>query len=285
MPDLFDIVRRITPPEPREEGDKIPWNEPGFSERMLKEHLTQDHDLASRRAVLIDRHVSWIHDVLLRGKSSKILDLGCGPGLYSERLAKHGHICEGIDYSPASIDYARSRADGDTMRVKYRLEDIRSAEYGSGFDLAMLIFGEFNVFSRADAALILRKARAALRDGGTLLLECHHIGTIRRFGMSRPCWSSAETGLFSPAPHILLEEYHWDGARRVASARYYVIDAATGAVARHAQSVQAYTAEEHRRMLADAGFTDIRRYPSLTGSPDGDHKDFFVLAATAGKCN
>ena len=27
---------------------KIPWDEPGFSRRMLKEHLNQAHDLASR---------------------------------------------------------------------------------------------------------------------------------------------------------------------------------------------------------------------------------------------
>ena len=27
-------------PEPWDEGDNIPWNEPGFSRRMLREHLT-----------------------------------------------------------------------------------------------------------------------------------------------------------------------------------------------------------------------------------------------------
>ena len=44
---IIDIIKRTPTPEPWVEGDKIPWNDPDFSERMLREHLTQDHDLAS----------------------------------------------------------------------------------------------------------------------------------------------------------------------------------------------------------------------------------------------
>jgi hypothetical protein len=42
--DLMDIIRRQAVPEPWSEGEKIPWNELGFSRRMLLEHLSQDHD-------------------------------------------------------------------------------------------------------------------------------------------------------------------------------------------------------------------------------------------------
>ena len=50
---------------------KIPWNDPDFSERMLAEHLSQDHDLASRRCVWIDRQVAWIHRICF-GKKCRI---------------------------------------------------------------------------------------------------------------------------------------------------------------------------------------------------------------------
>ena len=36
----------------------------------------------------------------------KILDLGCGPGLYAELLAKKGHSITGVDFSENSIQYA-----------------------------------------------------------------------------------------------------------------------------------------------------------------------------------
>ena len=46
---LADIVSRKTPPIAWAEGENIPWDDPAFSERMLAEHLSQKHNLASRR--------------------------------------------------------------------------------------------------------------------------------------------------------------------------------------------------------------------------------------------
>ncbi len=100
---LSDIIARIPSPAPWAEGEKIPWNEPGFSARMLHEHLSQDHDAASRRSMVIDRQVDWIHQSLLWGNPARVLDLGCGPGLYTSQLARRGCSCTGIDFSPASI--------------------------------------------------------------------------------------------------------------------------------------------------------------------------------------
>ena len=39
---------------------KIPWDEPAFSQRMLANHLSQDHDWASRRQEIIEQQVEWI---------------------------------------------------------------------------------------------------------------------------------------------------------------------------------------------------------------------------------
>ena len=166
---ILDLIHRTPVPEPWAEGDNIPWNDPAFSERMLKEHLSQEHDLASRRAETIDAHVAWIHSAVLGGKPSRILDLGCGPGLYAVRLARKGHSLVGVDYAPAAVAYAREQAQG--LDCRFTQADIREADYGTGYDLVMQIFGEINVFRPADARLILNKARAALKPGGRLLLE------------------------------------------------------------------------------------------------------------------
>ena len=47
---LMDVIDRESPPVPWAEGEKIPWSDPAFSQRMLQEHLSQEHDAASRRA-------------------------------------------------------------------------------------------------------------------------------------------------------------------------------------------------------------------------------------------
>ena len=128
--DLLNIIQRNQNPAPWSEDDKIPWHEPEFSRRMLVEHLTQDHDAASRRSERIDSQVSWINETLLDGKPSDILDLGCGPGLYPSRLASLGHRCLGIDFSPAAIQHARERAAARDLPCEYIHQDIRAASYG-----------------------------------------------------------------------------------------------------------------------------------------------------------
>jgi 2-polyprenyl-3-methyl-5-hydroxy-6-metoxy-1,4-benzoquinol methylase len=164
--DLMEIVRRSRIPQPWSEGEKIPWNEPGFSRRMLRVHLSQEHDWASRRATIIQKHVDWIHREFLCNSPARILDLGCGPGLYTSLLAGLGHDCTGVDFSPASIEYAIKNAQKAHLHCSYQLADIRKADLGSGYDLVIFIFGEFNVFTPADAMQILQKSQAALQPGG-----------------------------------------------------------------------------------------------------------------------
>jgi SAM-dependent methyltransferase len=241
---LLDIVGRKGSPAPWAEGEKIPWNDPDFSSRMLREHLTQEHDAASRRLEIVDAHVRWIHERVLRAVPSRILDLGCGPGLYTSRLAALGHTCVGIDFSPASIAHAQEQAGRDGLDAAYIEGDIRTANYGDGYDLVMQIFGEFNVFRPAEARGILESAYRALEPDGRLLLEPHTFEAVRGIGLQPSAWYSAQTGLFSEESHLCLQESFWDAESHVAIERYYIVDAATGEVTRHSSSMQAYTEQE-----------------------------------------
>ena len=270
---LLDIIRRESVPRPWAEGEKIPWNDPDFSRRMLAEHLSQEHDAASRRFEIIDKHVKWIHNQVLKGNPTRVLDLGCGPGLYTNRLARLGHRCVGIDFSPASIAYAREQAEKADLECTYIQQDIRTVNYGDEYGLVMSIFGEFNVFRPREARDILEKACRALVPNGFLLLEPHTFEAVVKIGEQPPSWYSAEKGLFSEEPYLYLQENFWDTEDNVAIQRYYVIDAVTGEVARHSASTQAYTSEEYQSLLTECGFDEVVFYQSLggsAGSPEGD---------------
>jgi SAM-dependent methyltransferase len=246
---------------------------------MLKEHLTQEHDAASRRFATIDKHVDWIHETVLTAKPVKVLDLGCGPGLYARRLAALGHECVGIDFSPASIAYAKQDAGANKLPCTYLHQDIREADYGAGYGLAMLIFGEFNVFSASDAKTILRKAHQALDENGLLLLELHTFEFVQRIGEGPSSWYSSDSGLFSAHPHLCLQENFWDDESSVAITRYFIVDAATGDVERHSASMQAYTGDGYRDILAECGFGDVMFFDSLGGSVDKALGDLFAIVA------
>jgi len=274
---LLGLINRTKVPDPWSEGEKIPWDEPRFSERMLKEHLSQEHDAASRRFERIDAHVGWIHHELLSGRPARILDLGCGPGLYASRLARLGHECVGIDFSPASIAYAVETAEREGLACTYVQEDIRTAIYGVGFELVMFIYGELNVFRPKDAEKILCKAFDALSSDGVLLLEVSTFESLERGGKSEPSWYSSPSGLFSDRPHLCLMENSWEASQCVATTRFYVVDAVTAEVTRHAISTQAYTDEQYRALLLRCGFRSVEFHASLVGGEDG--KDFFPIVA------
>jgi len=246
---------------------------------MLKEHLSQKHDAASRRFEIIDSHVRWIHNQILKGNPTWILDLGCGPGLYANRLAGLGHRCVGIDFSPASIAYAKEQAEEQEIACTYIQQDIRAADYGDGYGLVMLIFGEFNVFRPAEARGILEKAYRALVPDGFLLLEPHTFEAVVKLGKQPSSWYSAEKGLFSDEPHLCLQESFWDAESNVAIERYYIVHAVTGGVARHSASTQAYTTGQYRSLLAECGFGQVKFYPSMGGSADNAAGDLTVVLA------
>ena len=138
----------MIPPTAWVEGENIPWNDRDFSERMLAEHLTQEHNLASRRFDIIDRQVRWIHTAVLGSKPTRILDLACGPGLYTSRLARLGHVCVGIDYAPAAVHYAQETAIREGLACTYCLGDVRETEYGDGYGLVMMLFGQLERISK-----------------------------------------------------------------------------------------------------------------------------------------
>lgn len=277
---LSDLVG-LPPSSPWSDGDNIPWSEPAFSERMLLEHLSQSHDAASRRFATIDAQVDWIHDHVLEGRATSVLDLACGPGLYAARLARLGHRCLGIDYSPASIAYARQQAVAEALRCDYRCEDMRAADFGAGFGLVMLIFGEFNVFRASDAKSILTKAKAALADDGVLLLEPHTFDAVRAMAARPRHWYAAEQGLFSGDPHLLLQEQHWDAPARATTRRYALVDVATCAVRIHGQTFQAYEDADYRALLRESGFASVEFHPSLTGVGEDADPGLFVIVARA----
>lgn len=273
---LLDIFQRDLEPQAWVEDHKIPWGEPEFSRRALREHLSQDHDAASRRMSLIKKHVDWIHNEVLDGKPARILDLACGPGLYTTLLAMLGHASVGIDISPASIEYAVKHAPENCT---YSLGDIRNADFDSGFDLVMLIFGGFNLFKVEDAKQILEKAKAALNPGGKLLLEVNKFDAVYDTGNYPANWYSAENDLFADEPHLCLSDSYWNDELSVAIERYFIVNPVTGGVTRYTDCMQAYEDDAYQNLLKDAGFNSIQDYPSLAGEEDIQQADLKVLMA------
>jgi SAM-dependent methyltransferase len=264
---LMDIMK----PAPKAESlwtgaHKIPWNDPGFSRRMLLEHLSQDHQLASRKSEVISQQAAWIAGRFLDGGARKVLDLGCGPGLYAPHLVKAGHTYRGIDFGPASIEHAQANY-ALRGQCEFLLGDVCGVEYGKDYDLAMMLYGEINVFSPENCARILAKANAALKPGGRIFLEVHTSMAVREMGQGAS-WYKSDSGLFSDEPHVCLTENHWYAEQAVALQIFHVVDPATCTMQTYRSTTQAYADDEYKGLLEAAGFSQVEFHPDWPSHSD-----------------
>ena len=142
---------------------------------MLDYHLNQETDLASRRIEVIDLVVGWIDKQLnLSGKS--LCDLGCGPGLYTERFSAVGAEVTGIDFSQYALKYARSQSNG---YVRYLHADYLNDSLPSGFDVITLIYTDLCVLSPGQRSILLNRMRSMLKPGGHIVLDVAGLGLFR----------------------------------------------------------------------------------------------------------
>ena len=98
---MFQELEKINErPDPFEIYTAIDlWADEHTSAKMLSFHLNEAIDVSSRNAEFINRSVGWIASEFKIGRDTKIVDFGCGPGLYTSRLVKLGADVTGIDFS------------------------------------------------------------------------------------------------------------------------------------------------------------------------------------------
>ena len=106
----------------------------------------------------------------LPGRSHALLDVGGGHGWYSACLCRrHPELTATVLDLPGSVAIGREiiAAAGLTDRVRFRAGDVTTADLGAGYD-AVLCFNLVHHLTPEQVADLFRRAREALKPGGTL---------------------------------------------------------------------------------------------------------------------
>ncbi len=273
--DLLTLLSRR--PEPYEPGEPKFWNDEHISKGMLATHLDPEDDLATRKIEFVERSADWIAG-LADAKRPRLLDLGCGPGIYAEMFAQRGFEVKGIDFSWRSLAYARESALGKGLDIEYVCGNYLDTDFGGPFDIVTLIYFDFGVLSGEDRAKLLLKIRGALAPGGLLIFDvltpAHYIGKAENKN-----WSFHEGGFWSEKPHACLHSfYRYDNCRTYCE-RYVIVEA--DRLRRFNIWNHAFTEEELRQDLKSAGFGDVRFYKDVSGSAYNEASSQAICAAAA----
>jgi SAM-dependent methyltransferase len=99
---------------------------------------------------------------------ASVLDVGCGPGHLTSRLAARGFDATGIDLDPAMIERAVARGAGGNTAVSYRAADVADLPFeDDSFDL---VVSTLSMHHWTEAAAGLAEIGRVARPTGRVLI-------------------------------------------------------------------------------------------------------------------
>jgi len=270
---LFDFSKRPSPFSLYTAKDL--WTRPHLARQMLTYHLSQETDLASRRFESIDQVVEWI-DAQLDLSQKNVCDLGCGPGLYTERFASIGAQVTGVDFSRHSLNYAENQG---SQTVRYLEADYLSDDLPTGFDVVTLIYTDLCALSPAQREGLLGRMREMLNPGGHIVLDIAGTGSFATKEETTVIEHKLMGGFWSPGDYVGIQQTFVYPTELLSLDRYLIVEPSeTWQVYNWTQH---FTLEGIEAELRNAGFHIDEMAGDLSGTPLEPESDLIGIVASA----
>ena len=253
------------------------WADEHTSSKMLDFHLNGTIDVSSRKTEFIDRSVAWMVSRFGLGEGKSVADFGCGPGLYTTRLAASRADVTGIDFSERSILHARELSQRQDLSIDHIHANYLEFESDKRFDLIIMIMCDFCALSPNQRQTMLDKFRAHLRPGGTVLLDVY---SLRAFDEREEIATYAPgllDGFWSSEPYFGFQNTFKYAQDKVVLDKYTIIEEARTRVVYN--WLQFYDREALGNEFKDRGFAVEEFLGDVAGAVfDQESQEFAIIA-------
>jgi 2-polyprenyl-3-methyl-5-hydroxy-6-metoxy-1,4-benzoquinol methylase len=279
---MFEQLERIsTRPEPFEfDTTRELWTDNHTSKRMLSLHLDGEIDVASRNNTFIDTSVEWISSYFHVGAGTRIADFGCGPGLYTTRLARKQAAVTGIDFSARSIEYAQEIAVRENLPIEYVNQDYLEYETDKRFDLIIMIFCDYAVLKPSKRGRMLSRFHTFLKPGGSVLFDVPSLKAFEKREERTVYGANLMNNFWSPGKyHGFLHTFKYD-KEKVILEKYTIVEADRTRTIYN--WLQYFSPEMMENELRTHGFSVDGFFSDVAGSVyDAESEVFAVVAGKA----
>jgi len=279
---MFDELERINErPDPfRFYTASDLWTNEHTSARMLSFHLNESIDVCSRNAEFISRSVEWIASRFNIDRDCTIVDFGCGPGLYTTRLAERRANVTGIDFSERSIEYAKEVAAREKLNINYVKQNYLDFETEDRFDLVLMIMCDFCALNPTQREGILNKFHRILKPGGSVLLDVYSLAAFEQKEEVAKYEENLLDGFWSSAKYYGFLNTFKYYEEKVALDKYTIVEAERTRTVYN--WFQYFALEDLERELVEARLSIEGIYSDVAGTPyDQNSNEFAVIAKRA----
>lgn len=249
------------------------WTDEHTSKKMLEYHLDGSVDASSRNIEFIDQSVLWIVNHFNLDSNLSVLDLGCGPGLYTNRFAEKGINVTGVDFSRRSIEYAEMQL----KNADYINENYLNFETDKKFDLITMIMCDFSALSQEQRKIILEKSEKMLKPEGKILLDVHSLNYFNQkeelstyeFNHMDNFWSSEDYYCF-------INTFKYDN-QKITLDKYTIIEKERIRVVYN--WLQCFSVESLKKEFEENNFVVEEIYSDVSGRKYNDESLEFAVVA------
>jgi SAM-dependent methyltransferase len=258
------------------------WTDEHTSRKMLEFHLNGSIDVSSRKTGFIDRSAGWITSRFGLSRGKRIADFGCGPGLYTSRLAASGAEVTGIDFSERSIRHARELARQQGRPVEYLHGNYLDFDSQKRFDLITMIMCDYCALSPGQRMNLLDKFQRHLEPGGAVLLDVYSLAAFDAKEETSAFARNLLDGFFASEPYFgFMTTFKYD-RERVSLDKYTIIEETRTRVIYN--WLQYFDPESLKREIEASGFVLEEVLGDVAGGAhDPTAPEFAVIARGQGR--
>ena len=244
---------------------------------MTQDAIYQNHQLVALYDALNPAGADTAFYEKIAKNAPSVLDVGCGTGLLTVRLAQQGKDVTGLDPAEEMLAIARKRPAGEL--VTWLQGDARSLTLDRTFDLVIMTGHVFQVFlSNQDIKAVFTNIFSMLAPGGKLVFET-------RNPAAKPWlnWNPEKTrktiNLENIGPVTIEHDLQWIEDDKVCFHTHHYFPKTTSPMTN--ESILRFAAQNDiEDLLSECGFSSLHWQGDWDGSPVTDDSPELIVQAT-----
>ncbi|MGM9925497.1 MAG: class I SAM-dependent DNA methyltransferase [Bacillus sp. (in: firmicutes)] len=122
----------------------------------------------------IDRFIEKMEAYGVQGK--QVLDVACGTGEFSVRLAAKGYLVTGVDLSEDMLAIARGKAEASRVNIPFFHQNMMELDMGQAYDSVVIFCDSLNYLEDEEGVrATFKQVYDHLKPGGLFMFDVHSV--------------------------------------------------------------------------------------------------------------